>query len=205
MNQSDQASPIHELEYARPMPKRSRWTQLVVACIALSVFVWTLLWFLSVFQPSGHARTRALVKCSSNLKQLGNAMLLYANDFGGRFPDSIGGLMEEDITPQVYVCPLSNDTPAALGPTTQATAANIESGGHCSYIYLGKGLTNTQTADFILAYEPLSNHKNAGMNVLYGDFHVEFLTLKEANWAMSELKAGRNPPRDPKKVKQPGG
>jgi prepilin-type processing-associated H-X9-DG protein len=95
------------------------------------------------------------------------------------------------------ICPSSNDTPAAIGPTTRATVANINAGGHLSYIYLAKGMTNTQKADTILVYEPLSNHQNNGMNVLFGDLHVDWIAAKEAKWMLSELKLGHNPPWNP--------
>jgi prepilin-type processing-associated H-X9-DG protein len=41
--------------------------------------------------------------------------------------------------------------------------------------------------------QPLSDHKN-GMNVLFGDGHVEFLNGVMAQKVESELKAGQNPP-----------
>jgi prepilin-type processing-associated H-X9-DG protein len=51
------------------------------------------------------------------------------------------------------------------------------------------------TADGILAYEPMRNHGGAGVNVLYGDGHVEWVTGEKAKWIIGELKAGHNPPR----------
>ena len=96
-------------------------------------------------------------------------MMLYANEHQGHFPDGIDGLLEEDITTAVFVCPSTNDTPAAVGPTTQSTATNLLANGHLSYVYLGAGLTEPQKADLIKAYEPLSNHQNQRMNVLFGD------------------------------------
>ena len=109
----------------------------------------------------------------------------------------IGELMDQDLTPAVFICPNTNHTPAALGPTTQATAANIHSGGHLSYIYLGKGFTSSVAPNVILAYEPLSNHYGNGMNVLFGDGHVEFIHTAEATALIAELTTGHNPPRPP--------
>ena len=106
----------------------------------------------------------------------------------------IGELMDQDLTPDAFICPNTNHTPAALGPTTQASAANIHSGGHLSYIYLGKGFTSSVAPNVILAYEPLSNH-GSGMNVLFGDGHVEFFHTAEATALIAELTAGHNPPR----------
>ena len=137
-------------------------------------------------------------RCASQLRAIGSAMKLYANEVGGRYPDSLGELfVSQDITTTILICPSSSDTPAAAGPTTRATLANIYAGGHLSYIYLGKGMTDNLNADAILAYEPLSNHQNNGMHVLFGDGHVEWLARREALRMLSELKLGHNPPWDP--------
>src|SRR5258706_12001291 len=55
-------------------------------------------------------------KCGSQLRQIGQAMMLYALDHQNHYPDAIDGLLEEDISTAVFVCPSSNDTPAAPGP-----------------------------------------------------------------------------------------
>ena len=122
-------------------------------------------------------------------------MALYANDHQGRYPDTMGDLLEEDMTTAVFICPASNDQVAATAPTTQAAAANLLAGGHLSYIYCGKGIIGTPPANKVLAYEPLANHQNTGMNVLYGDGHVEFFRVPAATAMIAELNAGHNPPR----------
>lgn len=134
--------------------------------------------------------------CASNLRQIGQAAQLYANEHDGRFPDDIEGLLTQDIIPSVFVCPDSGDTAAAQGPTTQATAANVNAPGHCSYVYVGKGWrVKDATADVVMAYEPLKNHEGRGMNVVYGDGHVDWVAAAEARAMLSELAAGHNPPR----------
>jgi hypothetical protein len=85
------------------------------------------------------------------------------------------------------------------GPTTQAVAAAVVGvRSHCSYVYVGSGLSaQTATAQHVLAHEYVSNHKNTGMNVLYGDGTVQWLQKAEAERVLSELQQGHNPPRDP--------
>jgi prepilin-type processing-associated H-X9-DG protein len=135
-------------------------------------------------------------RCASNLRQLGQAAQLFANENGGRLPNDVDEFLTEDIVTGVFVCPATNDTPGAPAPTTQATAANVKARGHCSYVYVGKGWrADKATADVVLAYEPLSNHGGAGMNVLYGDGHVDWLGASEANKLLAELSAGHNPPQ----------
>ena len=178
-----------------PPPRKSNTWIIVVVCVAAVLVVPSCM--LSILLPSlSRAREVAnRVKCGSNLRQIGQAMLLYANEHNGAYPDTIGGLLEEDISVTAFVCPASNDTPAVAGATPQASAANVQAGGHLSYVYLGKGMTNTQPANAVLVYEPLTDHRNQGMNVLFGDGHVDWVTAQSANQILAELKAGHNPPR----------
>jgi prepilin-type processing-associated H-X9-DG protein len=47
-------------------------------------------------------------------------------------------------------------------------------------VYVGKALTEkTATEKTIVAYEPLENHGGQGVNVLFGDGHVEFFFKAE--------------------------
>jgi prepilin-type processing-associated H-X9-DG protein len=81
-------------------------------------------------------------------------------------------------------------------PATQVTASELSlQGGHCSYVYLGKGLSPaTVPATRVIAYEPLGHHGDA-TNFLYGDGHVEFVRGPKARKIIAELEAGQNPPR----------
>jgi prepilin-type processing-associated H-X9-DG protein len=148
--------------------------------------------------PLGRSRPAAnRVKCMSNLRQIGQGIFLYAMDNRGRFPPDLDALMlTQDLTFEVLVCPSSNDT-KATGPTTQAALNAMHAQpGHCSYIYVGGSLTKqTATAQHVVAYEPMSNNRGAGMNVLFGDGSVQFLNQAESTYLLAELKAGHNPPR----------
>ena len=113
--------------------------------------------------------------CQSNLHQIGLGILLYTNGHGGRYPDTLGEVLAtEEISATAFVCPASADE-AATGPTTRATAAALSAGGHCSYVYVGRGLNAaTVAATTVVAYEPVANHGDGG-NVLYGDGHAEWV------------------------------
>jgi prepilin-type processing-associated H-X9-DG protein len=163
-----------KLDYSRPTPQRRThwiaWVLLAGMGLLVSVAV--------IFGPAdGTSRATAnRVKCQSNLRLIGEAILLYSNDNNGQYPDDFQTLLfTEEITSEVFVCSESNDT-TATGPTTQAIATNLATSGHLSYIYLGKGMNaKTISPDTVVAYEPLSNHANSGSNVLFGDGHVEFI------------------------------
>jgi prepilin-type processing-associated H-X9-DG protein len=137
------------------------------------------------------------VRCESSLRMIGQAILLYTNDSKGVYPNTFGDLLlTQDITSDVFVCLSSNDTPAT-GPTTQAVIATMNTPGYCSYIYLGKGLTVPVTANTVVVYEPMANHGD-GMNVLFGDGHVEFIYSADAAKILDQVKAGVWPVKFPK-------
>jgi prepilin-type processing-associated H-X9-DG protein len=136
--------------------------------------------------------------CASNLRQIGQAILLYCNENNSTYPDTLGTLLlTEDITAEVFICPLTN-VPRSTAPTTRAQADEIDSGKCTSYIYLGKGMNaRTVPADAVIAYEPLSNHGGDGTNVLFGDGHVEFLNKTEAQTILTQVQSGARPVRWP--------
>lgn len=186
---TDPPTPLH---YQTPL--RRRPTQWVILGLLFAVICITL-WWLIVPRTNVDRPETNRVRCQSNLRLLGQAILMYANDNCGRYPDHIEKLLVEEIIPDVFVCPSSNDTPAVVRPTTQATGANLISGGHLSYIYVGSTFTTSVSDNAIVAYEPLSNHGGDGSNVLFGDGHAEFFQPPMMTKLLAELSAGQNPPR----------
>ena len=162
---------------------------LLLAIIAMGIEV--------LSPPMSSRATANPVKCRANLMQIGLAMQLYANENKGQFPPRPEDLiLTQDITPEIFICPSTNDT-LAPGATPQQQAANLSAGGHHSYIYLGAGKNSSVASTVILVYESPSNHKGR-FNALYGDGHVEFLTGAISQKTLSELQAGYNPPRSNK-------
>jgi len=128
------------------------------------------------------------VKCGSNLRQVGQAIVTYANDHGGQYPPSLAVLLSaQDISAELIICPSSNDETARANSTAEITAqiaaAEAKSPGHkpcVSYLYVGQRLTHkTATATTVVAYEPLENHNSLGTNVLFGDGHVDFVSKED--------------------------
>jgi prepilin-type processing-associated H-X9-DG protein len=117
------------------------------------------------------------VICASHLKQIGQAMLLYANENGGTSADSFVTLLRtQDLVPDVFVCPKDDIEPAE---DVDAFAAD-PGPRHCSYLYLGDRLPmpfNALPAEAILAYDRLDNHEGDSINILFGDGHAEFFAL----------------------------
>ena len=134
----------------------------------------------SILLPSlSKARETAnRVKSGSNLRMIGQGCMLHANENNGQFPPDLGSLLKQDLTPVVFISPLgSQQVPTEkLTPEQQAQWVNE----HSDYIYLGKGKKNILRADQLVAYEKFENGHNQGVNMLFGDGHVEWVTMDQA-------------------------
>jgi predicted Zn finger-like uncharacterized protein/prepilin-type processing-associated H-X9-DG protein len=177
--------------YGPPPQKKGLSGGAITGIVVGSIAVLLIPCLISILLPAlNRAREQAnRVKCASNLRQIGLACIIYANgQRDGAFPDSFQTLLKSgaSLSPDVFVCPSSNDS-----PPTGASGINVP--GHLSYVYSGIGLTNRAGNTDVLAYEPLGNHKNDGINVLYGDGHVEFQTRVTAQRMIQRLKSGRQP------------
>ena len=207
----DKPAPAEPLPYATPpdldprVPRRRRapsalkWTALGLL-IALVLVVALAMPAIGRLRPAVN-----VIKCASNLRQIAQAMLLYANENGSAYPDEFDGLIEtQDITPAIFVCPACADT-RATGATTRQVLTNLHAGGHLSYVYCGKGLTAAAPAAAILAFDAGTWHDptgkaegfpgDGGRNFLFADGQVKYLPAAAANHAVNELAAGHNPPR----------
>lgn len=108
--------------------------------------------------------------CMNNIKQIGVALLMYANVFEGKFPEAggakglnqlrSGGFLEH---PQAYVCPATGNMPAAYGkPITEEC---------CDYVYVG-GLSSYSDRNTPILWCKPENHKDYG-NILYVNGEVK--------------------------------
>lgn len=181
--------PVHDRS-REPHPARACRTATRAAAGTAIVGVATLI--VAVLQPSMNgSHSFARPKCSSNEHQLGLAILLYQQDHGGHYPDSLAAILSaEQIGPEVLVCPSSTDTAAALPPppagedrpTTRQAAAALTGPGHLSYVYFGHPdwTDATVPADAVVIGEPVSNHAGDGSNLLFGDGHAEWVPMPRA-------------------------
>jgi prepilin-type processing-associated H-X9-DG protein len=146
--------------------------------------------------PLGRSRPAAnRIKSASNLRQIGQALELYGGDFGVYPPDFGTLLLNEDLTPGVFVNPNSTDC-QSLATTKASQAKDINAGGRCcSYIFTARSaVMQPSVPTRIDAYERPGADRKGG-NFLYADGHVDFIDNPEAKRLMAELNAGHNPPR----------
>jgi prepilin-type processing-associated H-X9-DG protein len=133
--------------------------------------------------------------CPSNLRQVGQAIQIYANDHGGAFPATLEPLFDgKYLMPKTFICPSSGDT-AAGGETPEQVRAQLMAGDHVSYIYIGAGLTYNHGADYVVAYDRPRNHAPDGANILYADGHVDWMAMRAFQHVLDEVAAGRLPVR----------
>jgi prepilin-type processing-associated H-X9-DG protein len=113
------------------------------------------------------ARTRARRTADlNNLRQIGLASMMFANDQGGRLPDRIDQLVPKYLAdPRILVSPLDRQ-PQGIGPEGLRT----------SYVYLGGVQINGEgaAARIIVAYTR-PGVIPGGRNCLYLDGHVRFV------------------------------
>jgi len=189
------------LDYAGPMPPRPHRSFRPPITLIVLFILGGLVWFADSFMGTGYRAPEqaSRVKCASNMRQIGQGVELCANDHDGRFPDDLETVLaNEDLTPQAFVCPSSKDTPAPTAAAPQATAAGLRQAGHCTYVYIGKGLTTDMTTpDMIVMFEPLGDHHGDGMNVMFADFHVEWFSKSDGQAILNRVASGVRPVHDP--------
>lgn len=137
----------------------------------------------SILLPAiNSAKERASrVYCASNLRQIAQGVMLYANDHKGKYPPDLGTInAEDDVNWEVFVCP-SRDTagpPPDVIKNKDKLAAWVNE--HSDYIYVGSKLNGNSPADMVLAYEKPGSHDGQGMNIVFNDGHVDWYTMPAA-------------------------
>jgi hypothetical protein len=184
------------LDYARRTggQKRAAAGDLLFFCAVASllIVVVSTAWLASGSRFDGPSK---LARCRQNLATIAACLEQHAKTQGGRYPDGLEDLfVVEGLPANCCICPLTEDR-AAKGRTPSDQAAAFSKGGHCSYVYLGRGLKTTAPAGTVLLYEPLNNHKNGSTWVLYADGTGAHVSEPEASRLISELELGHNPPR----------
>lgn len=86
--------------------------------------------------PSQAREKARRINCASCMKNLGLSSRMYSGDFDEHFPPDLAALIRQDYltTLKLYTCPSTDTRPAE-------SFEEFQTGGHCDYLYFGKGLT----------------------------------------------------------------
>lgn len=128
-----------------------------------------------------------------HLRNIATAARFYAEHNGGHFPKRIDQTWRYVRNARCYVCPASAATPSQ-GKSTDEIVSDLNNPAHCSYVYVGAGLTLDGRKNPMIAYEPSGNHPTPGIHVAYADGTVASLDADEGARVIAHVNAGRNPP-----------
>jgi len=157
-------------------PRRFTLIELLVVIAIIAILAGILLPALALARERGRR-----ISCSSNLRNLGTAIRLYANDADEYYPpgDNADGfnrllILGQVKTMKLFLCPSTTTRP---GPGPDLLDANLD------YVYKGGFTEKTCGVETGLAADRTlnANHTHFG-NVLFGDGHVESFTGR--TWAI---------------------
>lgn len=177
-----------------PVPVRpSPWLGYLAAlAILVSIVGFGIYKYRRISWESGESARQSL--CRQNLRQIGLAIVSYAQANSGAYPSSLAPLLADSTaSPRFFTCPSACDDPPA-GTTPAQRMASFRAGHHGSFIYVSSRLSSGCPNDTVVAFEDPANHQLAGANVLRADGSVGFYPIRELAPLIADLQAGRNPP-----------
>jgi prepilin-type processing-associated H-X9-DG protein len=145
-----------------------------------------------IARPLAVSRERAnRVVSQSHLKIIGLGIKLYEDQFKAYPPDLGTMAITQDVAPEDFASPSSRtQVPKDLAHASRAEQAKWIN-ANSDFIYLGANFDAKTPADAIVAYEKPDIHGGDGMNVLFNDFHAEWLSVADAMKRIEKQKAGK--------------
>lgn len=115
---------------------------------------------------------------AGNLREIGQAMFLFANDNKGSFPANLGELAAtQNLAADLFVIPGRHTALPPAGATKEQLAAWVVNA--TDYTYLGAGKKTTAGPDVVIAHEKFEAQPFE-VYVLFADGHVERLPVTRA-------------------------
>jgi prepilin-type N-terminal cleavage/methylation domain-containing protein/prepilin-type processing-associated H-X9-DG protein len=192
------------LKYVRRPTAEFRWLRLAKASSPagfslielLAVAGILLLLFVLYWGPgtSGNRQRQAQKDCQTHLQKIHMAMVIYANDHAGRFPELAGAHTSEEaldalvprytVDTAVFICPGSKDAPLPSGESFRRHKISYayymgRRAADSQQVLMSDQQVNTQSkaageyAFSTTGKPPGNNHDKLGGNFLFGDGHAE--------------------------------
>lgn len=95
------------------------------------------------------------ITCVSNMKQIGLAARIWANDHNGKFPPNFLSMSNEVVMPKVFVCP-------GEGNAVKALDWSFFSEANVSYEYLQPGIAENEAAQVVVFRCPIHGNEGRG-------------------------------------------
>jgi prepilin-type processing-associated H-X9-DG protein len=168
---------------------------ILLGCIGMLTVQWFYygLWW-------NFSQTADRIRCGSNVRQIGQALLNYSNDNDGCYPPDLGTLIKtQNIPVGDFFCPSMPG--GASTPSNFAQLSRDEQvrwvNEHADFIYLGAGMKQGAPPETIVLYEKRVE-QNSGpdlaigpdeVQMLFGDGHVEAIPPAEADRRLKSQKS----------------
>lgn len=188
--------PTIEYGHAIPWTKRRPSPRELGALLAVAVIACLSVWIFGRWTQKQAQYAADKNNCSYAFRTIAQAMYAYSADYDGAYPPDLQALVtwrssasQPRCGPIELVCPGSHDQ-------APSNAESIALPGHCSYIYVGAGLSPQDGWDRVVAIEDPANHDMRGGYVLLNTFTIStrFCDLPMLMQCFEDLEAGRNPP-----------
>ncbi len=145
---------------------------------------------MAIFMPA-LARTRQTafrMVCATNLKGLGSAMLIYANDYDDKYPTPSEWcelLVEHvEVTPKSFLCKGAPEGPCNYAMNENAAKLGLKAPPDMVLLFESTPGWNQSGGPELLTTE---NHQGDGCNILFMDGYVEFVKTQRLNELLWKL------------------
>ena len=163
---------------------RLRGKGYAIAGIAAPAALVPLALLMGILMPA-LARVRQVayrMTCGANMSVVGRAMLVYADDFDGRYPSGSNWcdlLIENvDVNSAVFLCPAVHEGPCNFALNEQAVKLGADAPTDMVLLYdAGPGWNRAGGRELL----SVDNHHGEGCNVMFNDGHVRFITSRDVN------------------------
>lgn len=162
----------------RPPQGQHRSRPILLGLILLAVAGCLLIFGQQTMRPSRPVAQR--IVCKAQLHSCGKSLQVYAQRYGGFFPADIDVLVQQFFAqPGQFVCPSSlqagdNEILLRGYSADQPISPRLHELMHSCYVYIPGQKAPADPAD-VLMYEKNGCHPKDGGNVLFGDYHVEWV------------------------------